>query len=74
MWPSRPDAASPPDDARGRRLGDRRPDHRVLRPGGLIKRIKRIAFGLTVFRHYRIRALLTAGRPNWDLLPTITPR
>ncbi|HEY3144549.1 MAG TPA: transposase [Acidimicrobiales bacterium] len=39
-----------------------------------IKRIKRIAFGLTVFRHYRIRALLYAGRPNWDLLATITPR
>jgi transposase len=30
----------------------------------LIKRIKRIAFGLTVFRHYRIRALLYAGRPT----------
>lgn len=36
----------------------------------LIKRIKRIAFG---FRRYRIRALLYAGRPNWDLLATITP-
>jgi transposase len=40
----------------------------------LIKRIKRIGFGLTRFRHYRIRVLLYAGNPNWDLLPTITPR
>ncbi len=39
----------------------------------LIKRIKRIAFGITNFRNYRIRALLYAGRPNWDLLATITP-
>jgi hypothetical protein len=39
-----------------------------------IKRIERIAFGLTVFRHYRILALLNAGRPNCDLLATITPR
>jgi len=40
----------------------------------LIKRIKRIGFGLRRFRHYRIRVLLYAGRPNWHLLPTITPR
>lgn len=40
----------------------------------LIKRIKRIGFGLRRFRHYRIRVLLYAGAPNWDLLPTITPR
>ena len=40
----------------------------------LIKRIKRIGFGLRRFRHYRVRALLYAGRPNWDLLATITPR
>ncbi len=40
----------------------------------LIKRVKRIAFGFRRFRNYRIRALLYAGRPNWDLLPTITPR
>ena len=39
----------------------------------LIKRIKRIAFGFRRFRNYRIRALLYAGRPNWDLLATITP-
>ncbi len=38
------------------------------------KRIKRVAFGITNFRNYRIRALLYAGRPNWDLLATITPR
>ncbi len=40
----------------------------------LIKRIKRVAFGLTRFRNHRIRVLLYAGRPNWDLLATITPR
>jgi transposase len=40
----------------------------------LIKRIKRVAFGMRRFRHYRVRVLLYAGRPNWDLLATITPR
>jgi len=40
----------------------------------LIKRVKRVAFGITNFRNYRIRALLYAGKPNWDLLPAITPR
>jgi transposase len=40
----------------------------------LIKRIKRIAFGFTSFRNYRIRVLLYAGHPNWDRLATITPR
>ena len=33
----------------------------------LIKRIKRAAFGLPNFTNYRIRALLYAGKPNWDL-------
>jgi len=40
----------------------------------LIKRVKRVAFGFTSFRNYRIRTLLYAGRPNWALLATITPR
>lgn len=40
----------------------------------LIKRIKRIAFGFRRFSSFRIRALLYAGNPNWDLLATITPR
>ena len=40
----------------------------------LIKRVKRAAFGFTSFRNYRIRALLYAGKPNWSLLSTITPR
>lgn len=39
----------------------------------LIKVVKRIAFGFTSFRNYRIRSLLYAGRPNWALLATITP-
>ena len=39
----------------------------------LIKRIKRTAFGFRRFASYRIRALLYAGRPNWNLLATITP-
>jgi len=40
----------------------------------LIKRVKRVAFGFRRFRNYRIRTLLYAGKPNWDLLATITPR
>jgi len=40
----------------------------------LVKRVKRVAFGMTNFDNYRIRALLYAGRPNWDLLASITPR
>jgi transposase len=39
----------------------------------LIKRVKRVAFGFRRFRNYRIRALLYAGKPNWDLLATLTP-
>ena len=40
----------------------------------LIKRIKRVGFGFRTFTYYRVRALLYAGNPNWDLLATITPR
>ena len=40
----------------------------------LIKRIKRAGFGFRRFAYYRVRALLYAGKPNWDLLATITPR
>ncbi len=40
----------------------------------LVKRVKRVAFGITNFVNYRIRALLYAGKPNWDLLATVTPR
>jgi transposase len=39
----------------------------------LIKRVKRAAFGFRSFRHYRVRALLYAGRPDWSLLGTLTP-
>jgi transposase len=39
----------------------------------LIKRVKRVAFGFTSFRNYRIRALLYAGKPNWSLLEKIKP-
>lgn len=39
----------------------------------LIKRIKRVAFGFRRFEHYRIRPALR-GKPNWDLLVTVTPR
>jgi len=38
----------------------------------LIKRVKRVAFGFTSFRNYRIRSLLYAGRPNWALLGAVT--
>ncbi len=40
----------------------------------LIKRVKRIAFGFRNFTNYRTRSLLYAGRPDWALLATITPR
>ena len=40
----------------------------------LIKRIKRIGFGFRRFRNYRIRASSKLGKPNWELLATITPR
>ena len=39
----------------------------------LIKRIKRAAFGFRNLANYRIRALLYAGKPNWNLLPAVTP-
>jgi transposase len=39
----------------------------------LVKRVKRVAFGMTNFRNYRTRSLLYAGKPNWTLL-AITPR
>ncbi len=39
----------------------------------LIKRVKRVGFGFRRFRNYRLRVLLYAGAPNWDLLTTITP-
>ncbi|MCY3806641.1 MAG: hypothetical protein OXG55_08645 [bacterium] len=40
----------------------------------LIKRVKRAAFGFRRFAHCRIRALLYAGKPNWALLASVTPR
>ena len=40
----------------------------------LIKRTKCAAFGFRSFTNYRVRALLYAGKPNWDLLATVTPR
>ena len=39
----------------------------------LIKRVKRVAFGFRNFRNYRTRILLYAGKPNWNLLPNLTP-
>ena len=39
----------------------------------LIKPVKRVAFGFRRFASSRIRALLYAGRPNWDPLATVTP-
>jgi transposase len=37
----------------------------------LVKRVKRVAFGLTNWVNYRTRALLYAGQPNWNLLTPI---
>jgi transposase len=48
--------------------------HEAHVSNNLIKRVKRAAFGFTSFRNYRIRSLLYAGKPNWDLLAIITPR
>ena len=39
----------------------------------LIKRVKRVAFGITNWDNYRTRSLLYAGQPNWSLLD-INPR
>ena len=39
----------------------------------LIKKVKRIAHGMTNFRNWRVRVLLAAGRPDWTLLPQLTP-
>jgi transposase len=39
----------------------------------LTKRVKRVAFGFRKFRNFRVRALLYAGKPNWELLATIAP-
>jgi len=40
----------------------------------LIKATKRVGFGFRSFRNYRIRVLLNAGKPDWTLLSTLTPR
>ncbi len=40
---------------------------------GLAKRIKRVAFGMTNFVHWRIRVLLYAGHPDWSRLSLVTP-
>ena len=40
----------------------------------LAKLIKRVSFGITNFDHYRTRVLLYAGKPDWTLLDTLTPR
>jgi hypothetical protein len=39
----------------------------------LIKLIKRVGFGFRRFAHYRLRVLLYAGRPNWNLINIIDP-
>jgi transposase len=40
----------------------------------LLKRVKRVAFGFTNFRNFRIRALLYAGKPNFRVLDSIVVR
>ena len=39
----------------------------------LIKKVKRVGHGFRRFRNYRLRVLLCAGQPDWNLLDTITP-
>lgn len=36
--------------------------------------VERVAFVIINFCNYRIRALLYAGKPTWNLLATLTPR
>jgi len=38
-----------------------------------IKRVKRVAFGFTNFRNYRVRALPYGGKPDWSPLATVSP-
>ena len=40
----------------------------------LIKKVKRVGHRFRTFANYRIRVLLYAGKPNWDLFATVTPR
>lgn len=40
----------------------------------LITWVKRVAFGFTNFRNYRIWALLYAGKPDWSLLAGVQPQ
>jgi transposase len=39
----------------------------------LAKRVKRVAFGITNWTHWRVRVLLYAGRPDRTKLATISP-
>lgn len=39
----------------------------------LVKRVKRVAFGITNWTNYRTRSLLYAGKPDWSLLD-LNPR
>ncbi|CAN5493217.1 hypothetical protein BH23ACT6_BH23ACT6_28040 [soil metagenome] len=38
-----------------------------------LERIKRVAFGLRNFVHWRIRVLLYVGKPDWTKLATVDP-
>jgi len=50
--------------------------HRTAPPkaNNLLKRVRRVAFGLTNFENFRIRALLCAGKPNFRVLDSIVVR
>lgn len=65
-------ARSPSGSTRSSR-GTRRTSPTGRPSDDLIKRVKRVAFGFTSFRSYRVRSLLYAGKPDWTLLATITP-
>lgn len=64
-------AVAGPDRCLAPGAGVQRP-HRGV--NNLIKRIKRIGFGFRRFAHYRIGVLPYAGKPDWNLLATVTPR
>ena len=77
--PARAKCSGRPNDSgvaqRDPRLASSAPFKRATEAiNNLTKRIKRVAFGFRQLKHFRIRALLYAGKPNWDPLATLTPR
>ena len=57
--------------ASDRRMAPGTPDERIYRSiEQSLQAVKRVGFGFTRFRTYRVRFLVYAGRPNWDRVQT----